>query len=308
MRKLIIKGIVFVVIVCSICAYFLSLSAKEPTRSAIAKWTDSEEFMSASGMLPFFEKARQQNGTTQLLIGDSICSQMFNGVVGYNPETSILSTNAALMITGQYLLAEEYLKNHPDATDVFLVMHPLTITRTIDTEWSYRYAVMTYVETDTLQYLDDNTVDAMEDTFGRFFLNSKVVQLVEDSPVARKLCLSYLNTSREDYVQSSPFEIADQYVRKLYELCEEKGVTLHFYSSPVSEYYREDMEELLPVYNETWMSTVYPDYMNDIWYYPLEWTEDMSHFSGEYAERSKLNESIREAYKQTVLLERLKLE
>lgn len=308
MKKFIGKGILFCGIIVCVCAFVLALSVKEPTRSLLAEWTDSEEFMSGNEMLPYFESARQQDGTTQLVIGDSICRQMFAGVSDYNPRTSILATNAALMITGQYLMAEEYLKNHPETTDVFLVMHPLTITRTIDTEWSYRYAVMTYVETDTLQFLDKNTVDDMTEVFGGFLMQKPVVQLIEDSPIVRKLCLSYININREDYVQSSPFEISDQYVKKLYDLCEEKGVELHFYSSPVAEYYREDVAKLAESYEETWMSTRYPDYLNDIFYYPSEWTEDFSHFSGEYAQRDRLNETIRQAYEQTVILEKLKLE
>ena len=58
----------------------------------------------------------------------------------------------------------------------------------------------------------------------------------------------------------------------------------------------------------TWISSRYPDYMNDILYYPSEWSEDMSHFGGEYAERDKLNETIERAYEKTVLLQKLKLD
>lgn len=308
MRKFVLKGSLFCTIILVIAVSVICLSTREPGRSAIARWTDSEEFMGESGMLPFFERAREQDGTTQLVIGDSICRQMFSGVSEYNPETSILATNAALMITGQYLLAEEYLKAHPDTTDIFLIMHPLTITRTIDTEWSYRYAFMTYSETDTLQYLDKNTMKAMRGVYGSFFMNKWVVRLVEDSPIARKLALSYMDFNREDYVQSSPFEIADQYIKKLYDLCEEKGVELHLYSSPVSEFYREQVEELEESFRGTWISSRYPDYMNDILYYPSEWSEDMSHFGGEYAERDKLNETIERAYEKTVLLQKLKLD
>lgn len=308
MRKFVLKGSLFCTIILVIAVSVICLSTREPGRSAIARWTDSEEFMGESGMLPFFKRAREQDGTTQLVIGDSICRQMFSGVSEYNPETSILATNAALMITGQYLLAEEYLKAHPDTTDIFLIMHPLTITRTIDTEWSYRYAFMTYSETDTLQYLDKNTMKAMRGVYGSFFMNKWVVQLVEDSPIARKLALSYMDFNREDYVQSSPFEIADQYIKKLYDLCEEKGVELHLYSSPVSEFYREQVEELEESFRGTWISSRYPDYMNDILYYPSEWSEDMSHFGGEYAERDKLNETIERAYEKTVLLQKLKLD
>lgn len=308
MKKFVLKGLLFCTIIFFVSAGIVILSTKEPTRSVLARWTDSEEFMSGSGMLPYFERAGQRDGTNCLVIGDSICRQMFAGVSEYNPGTSILATNAALMITGQYLLAEEYLQNHPDTTDIYLVMHPLTIIRTFDTEAGYRYATMTYVETDTLQYLDRNTIDTMTEVYGDVFMQKEVIRLIEESPIIRKLCLSYLNFEKEGYVQNSSFEIADQYIKKLYELCEANGVQLHFCSSPVAEYYREQMAELSEEYKGTWMSNQYPDYMNDIWYYPSDWTEDMSHFSGEYAERDRLNEIIVQAYQGTELLEKLRLE
>lgn len=306
MKKFLAKGFLFVLIICFLCSAFVSLSMREPYRAVIAEWTASEEFMSDSGILPYFEKVRETDQTSQLVIGDSICRQMFVELGEANPQMSIQASNAALMITGQYLLAEEYLKSHPEATDVFLVMHPMAITRTFDTEWSYRYAVMSYVETDTIGYLDKNTLDDMAGVYGRFFMRKEAVRVIEDSPVMRKLYLSYININRSDYVQSSPFEIADQYVRKLYDLCEEHGAKLHVYPSPVAEVFRGRSEELEKEYGATWMSTQYPDYFRDILYYPDEWSEDTSHFSGEHAEREELDKIIETAYEGTELLENLK--
>lgn len=264
--------------------------------------------MGESGMLPAFEHVKASDQTTQLIIGDSICNQLFTDLREYNSQISIQATNAALMITGQYLLAEEYLKYHPDATDIFLIMHPMPLTRTFDTEWSYRYAVMTYAETDTLDLLDENTIEIMESVYGRFFMRKKVVQLIEASPILRKLYLSYINFNASPYIQESPFEISDQYVRKLYDLCKENDVTLHLYPSPVSESFREQVKDLEEVYKTTWMSSVYPDFFDNILYYPNEWSEDLSHFSGEYATREALNSIIQRAYGQTVLSDCLKLE
>lgn len=306
MKKFFAKGFLFVLIICFLCSAFVSLSMREPYRAVIAEWTASEEFMSDSGILPYFEKVRETDQTSQLVIGDSICRQMFVELGEANPQMSIQASNAALMITGQYLLAEEYLKSHPEATDVFLVMHPMAITRTFDTEWSYRYAVMSYVETDTIGYLDKNTLDDMAGVYGRFFMRKEAVRVIEDSPVMRKLYLSYININRSDYVQSSPFEIADQYVRKLYDLCEEHGAKLHVYPSPVAEVFRGRSEELEKEYGATWMCTQYPDYFRDILYYPDEWSEDTSHFSGEHAEREELDKIIETAYEGTELLENLK--
>lgn len=301
MKKLFIKGLLFCIIIFMVVACFIYFSTKEPTRSVIARWTNSEDFMAGSGLLSHFTRAKEANGSTRLIIGDSIANQLFSGLQSNNPNTDILTTNAALMITGQYLLAEEYINSHPDATDIFLVIHPLPLTRTFDTEWGYRYAVMTYVETDTIDYLDENTIDAMASVYGAFFMKKNIVSLIENSPVCRKLYLSYIDINREDYVQESPFEIADQYVKKLYDLCLENQVELHVYPSPVSEYFKNQVMELSEEYGNTWMSTKFPDYFNQIMFYPDAWSEDLSHFSGEYAERGWLNEIINQAYVQTAL-------
>lgn len=296
MKKLYGKGLLFCAIIFCICIGILYLSAREPSRSLIAKWTDSEDFMEANTMLPSFAQANIADGTTRLLIGDSIANQLFVSLREQNPQTAILTTNAALLMPGQYLLAKEYLENHPNATDIFLVIHPLPLTRTFDTEWSYRYAAMTYVETGTIKELDQNTIDTMEELYGAFFMNKEVVRLVEASPLCRKLSLSYIDFHKENDTLDFPFEMADQYARKLYELCQEHKATLHIHPSPVSEFYREQVAELANAYETTWMCSHFPDYFNEIMYYPDEWSEDLSHFSGEHAERGRLNEIIRQAY------------
>ncbi len=307
MKKLYLKGLLFCSIILSAIAVFLWLSVWEPTRLPIARWAGSEDFMSENEMLPYFERAGEADGTTVLIIGDSIANQLFSDLQELNPQASILATNATLLITGQYLLAEEYLKSHPDATDVFLLIHPVALTRGFDARWGYRNAVMTYVETGTVGNLDKNTRALLSDVYGPLFLKRGTVSLIEASPVCRKLCLSYLEVNREAYVPEPPFELADQYVRKLYDLCRENRVELHFYSCPVSEYFRDQVTELSGEYGGTWMSAQFPDYFAGMMFYPAEWAADSSHFSGEHAGRGQLNEIIRQAYGQTGL-EGLKLE
>lgn len=307
MKKFIFKGILFFIIILALCSTLILFSTKEPGRTFLARLTKSEDFMYNHGMQSLFEDARKQDGTTQLIIGDSISRQMFIDLKEENPQASILSSNAAFMVNGQYLVAHEYLEAHPETTDIFLIMHPLTITRTYDLEWTYRYGVMTYVEGDAIQHLDQSTLDTFKELYGSLLMQKNIVELIENSPILQKLVLSYILFYGEEYVQSSSFEIADQHIRKLYDLCQEKGVTLHFYSAPVTEHYREQMQALLPEFENSWLATQYPDYMNDIYYYPTEWAEDLSHFSGEYAEQEQLNETIREAYEGTELLEKINL-
>lgn len=305
MEKLFGKGLLFVTIILAICAGIVFFSTRDSYKKIIARWTVSEEFMDENTMLSSFDCVRREDSTTQLILGDSICRQLFTRLSGYNPETSFQATNAAFMITGQYLLLEEYLKHHEHVTDVFLVMHPLPLTRTFDAEWSYRYGIMTYVEAGVLDCLDENTTEILADMYGGLFLKKDVVQLVEDSPPIRKLYLSYIYANLKEYVQNSPFEIADQYVKKMYNLCRAQGARLHLYPAPVSEYFREQVAELAQSYGGTWMSDRYPDYFKDILYYPNEWTNDTSHFGGEYASPENLDRIIEEAYGQTELFQSL---
>ena len=192
LKKLFGKGIVFCSIILSICAGVIFLSMRDPYRQRIAEWTDSQDFMDDNEVLPCFDGARKQDQTRQLLIGDSICGQMFYGFQGYNQHISMQASIAPFMITGQYLLAEEYLKYHPEATDIFLVMHPVALTRTFDMQWSYRYGVMTYAEADAMERLDENTRDVMASVYGNIFIKKEIVQLIEDSPILRKLFLNYI--------------------------------------------------------------------------------------------------------------------
>ncbi len=306
MKKLFGKGFAFIVVIFAVCAGVVFLSVQDASKRVIARWTASEEFMEENGLLLFFDNVRTEDQTTSLIIGDSICDQLFTRLGEYNPEISFQAADATLMITGQYLLVEEYLKYHPDATDVFLIMHPMPLTRSFDTEWSYRYGVMTFVEAGVLEYLDENTIEAMAGIYGRLMMKENVVRLVEESPVLRKVCLSYISLNKNDYVQSSAFEIADQYVKKMYDLCEEHGAELHLYAAPVSEFFRESVESLAQGYGDTWMSSRFPDYFSDIFYYPNEWSRDMSHFGGEYATPERMNMTIEEAYGQTELYKSLR--
>ncbi len=78
---------------------------------------------------------------------------MFRRLQKYNEDISIIGSNGAITLAGQYILAEEYLRNHPDATDLYLILLPESLTRTFDTSYGYQYAVMSFAETGTLQLL-----------------------------------------------------------------------------------------------------------------------------------------------------------
>lgn len=307
MRKFYTKTIIFLLLLVLLVGLFDYISLKDPWRKVVAVYTDSEEFISvnvgASEIKPYIEKVQTKDNTTKLIIGDSVCKQMFDGLQEYNPDICITGSNAAIAMSGQYILAKEYIENHPNATDIYMFLLPGSLSTSYDTTWGYQYTVMPWVETDTLKLLDANTIEIMESVYGSFFMKPVIVELIDKSAVNRKLYLNMLDDTKEGYQQKSRFEIADQYIKKIFDLCQEKGIKLHLEPCPVVNSQRESMENIKEEYKETWLYTQFPDYLEEVLYYPDEEARDGVHFGGEYATQECYNEKIKKIFKETKFLE-----
>lgn len=309
MRKKHGKIIIFFILLVALLGVIDFASMNEPWRKVLAKYTDSEEFISvnvgASEIKPYIEKVSTPDNTSILIIGDSVCKQMTDELQQYNDNMCITGSNAAIAMTGQYILARKYIENHPKATDVYMFLLPGSLQVTFDTQWGYQYTVMPFVETDTLKLLDDNTIEAMESVYGAFFMKSFVVKVIDKSAINRKIYLNMLADSKEGYLQKTSYEIAEQYIKKIYDLCQENDIKLHLYPCPVVESQRESIENMREEYSKTWLCTKFPDYLDNVLFYSDEQTGDGVHFGGEYASTKHYNEKIREVFKGSKLLEEL---
>ncbi len=301
---------IFIMVFSMFCVGMEHMSIKEPGRSFIARVTDSEDYISgdvgSDEIKPYIEQVRTEDNTTKLIIGDSVCRQMFIGLQEYNNDICIVGSNGAITMAGQYILAEQYLEHHPATTDIFLIVLPESLYRTFDTAAGYQYTVMPFVETDTLKLLDENTVAVMQSVYGSFFMQPKVVDLIDKSAINRKIYLNELWDRSKGY--NSGLELADQYICKIYELCEERGVQFYLYSCPVSERKREGIENLMNQYEQSKLYQFFPDFWNDVYYFPDEQFRDGTHFSGDYNTQESYNEKIQEMFADTRLLQVLKIE
>lgn len=288
------------------------MSMQETWRQIIAKWTNSEEYITvnvgSSEIIPYIEELRVNNDTKAVILGDSVCKQMFDGLQKYNPDFCMMGSNAAIAMSGQYILAVEYLNNHPTATDMYLYVLPNSLLSTFDTGWGYQYTVMPFVLTDTINLLEADTIKDMESVYGSKFMEKKVVECIDKSALNRKIYLNLLAEHGTTYQQNSPFELADKYIKKIYDLCNEKGVQLHLSPCPVVESRKEAMESLSKEYEKTWLYTVFPDYFHEILYYPDIEARDGVHFGGEYATQEQYNIKIKEMIAGKKLADELKFE
>lgn len=312
LKKFYFKMIIFFMMAIALLLGFEVLSVSEEYRHFMARITDSEEYITvntgADEIKPYIEKVKESNGYTKLIIGDSVCHQMFNGLQEYNQEYCIVGSNAAITMAGQYILAELFLENHENVTDIYLLMIPSALGCTFDTQYGYQYTVMPFVETDTLQRLDANTVEQMESVYGKYFMRSDVVWLIDRSGFNRKVYLNQLANNVEIKSEGPVSYASVQYMEKLRILCESRGVKLHFLPGPISNTQRwHDMIEngIREAYEDTVLQEYFPDYLNSVSFYPEEQFRDGIHFGGEYANQQTYNEKIKEMYVEKGMFEGL---
>lgn len=312
MKRLVFDYIRIFIIVALVMCLMEVLSVWEPTRWPIAYLTDSVDYISgnvgAGEIVPYIERAEYPNGATKLIIGDSVCHQMFSDLQELNDDYLIIGSNGAITMAGQYILFTEFIENHPDATDVYLFVLPGSLERSFDTNYGYQYAVMPFVETDTLKDLDYDTIDIMRKTYGSLFMRYKVVSVIDRSALDRKLYLNKLKAETEGYEQEYPYELADRYIGRINDICNENGIAFHMYPVPVCESSRGSVQELESLYDSSMLSSFASDFFDMIYYFDEEQAADGVHFSGEYADQKHYNELIRQMYSDTGLLETLRLE
>ena len=295
----------------SIMIGIILMSATGMFRFPIAKLTDSEEFITGNNgpdeIGPYIDKAREPNSFTKLILGDSVCHQMFTDLQNYNDDICILGSNAAITMAGQYILMHEFLGNHPDATDVWLIITPPSLSSFFDTYCGYGYVVMPNAEKQTLDILDKETIEQLESVYGKPFLNRQLVYFLDRSAPARKVYLNSLLKDGEGYGYSPMSPISVQYINKMQQLCRDHNVIFHFLPAPVREERRDLTQNVLVEFNDNRFNIPFPDFENSIDYYPDDQFRDGIHFGGEYANQKSYNEKIRKLADKK-LLECLKFE
>ncbi|MCR5502319.1 MAG: hypothetical protein K6F53_04880 [Lachnospiraceae bacterium] len=306
--KAFIKRTLFLLLILTTVLIILDLlSMTGPFRTPIAKLTGSESYISenvgADEIRPFIEKAAGADKTTVLFLGDSVCRQLFNRQQENAPGISMIGSNAAITPAGQYILAKTYIDAHPDTSDIFLFMRPDSLTKTFDTDYGYQYTVMPFAETGTIGELDPDTIEAMEKVYGKPFMNPVIVRMIDRSGPDRKLYLNLLKEYSTPYEPDPPLALADRYIGKIKALCDEKGIRLHLHPCPAFESGRDEDERLRADYEISELSRWFPDYFEEIVYYPDEESYDGVHFDRDLVKDEYILRVIRECYGSFLLAE-----
>lgn len=304
MAKLIKKSLLLIVILGAVMLGFLLLSLKSPHRERITFWTDSGDYLSGEGEVEdYIRHLQEENNNTKLILGDSVCNQMFNDLQAYNDEYCIAGNNRGMTMAGEYLLLSEFLKSHENVTDVYLVVGLDALESEIDITYGYQYIVVPFARINTLHELEDETIDTMKETFGTVFLNREVALVIGDSNVGRKLFLNYQKEryATKNKVWSQTGVLSDTtviYLKKMYQMCSDNGIELHLLPDPLADndFRREQAELLQKEFENYGLDEYFPDYFSLIQYYPYEEFMDGVHFGEGYDSQEMFNAKIQEMY------------
>lgn len=282
MKKFIGKAVlfcaVFVLLLFGLCA-LATVPACKPFLAEVTNTTDYIENTAVKEILPAIDSVSQQDEKTKLIIGDSVCFRLFDWYRKDNPDYCIAATNRGVGMSGQYILGEIFLEHHPEATDIYLVITTNTLITGYETIHGYQYAVQPFLERGHLYRLDEETLDEMRATYGGFVTNAAMLHFVDESPILKK---AYFNVLNEYFAKNVKMEIphvVENHIVKLHKLCEEEGVTLHLLPSPIPDSpKRRDLEvQLEKLYQETDIYPLFPDYYENLTYYPAEYFSDGIH-------------------------------
>ena len=313
MKKLIVKASIFfsgLIIVLLSCVVISSKS--ELFSEFFGKLTNSSSYSreKVNGgpveIIPSIQLAQEQNQYTKIVLGDSVCNRVFNGLRGVNDEYLLLGTNQGIGMTGQYLLTEQFLQNHKNVTDVYIIMVWHSLDYDFGLKYGYQYAVMPFVEMDLFDNLDSETIEAAEKTYGEMFINKKIVNMIDYSEMNRKLYLNLLYEYSHEPVSESQYlsDIVMRNLQRLNKLCEEQGVNLHVLPGPLpdteenriavieqqKEAVKYEAGELLDLYYES------------VSFYPAEGFPDGVHPGGEWGTRESLNGMIKDLQEKSGLM------
>ncbi len=287
MKKFFLKILIFGGLNISVIGFFLLLSASEAWRLPIAELTQSKEYIyedfGPGEIIPYIKRVQEKNSYTKLIIGDSVCNQIFERYYGMDDDYCICGTNQAITIAGQYILAEEFIKNHEDATDIYLVVIMDSLTSGYNAQFGYQYAVMPFVETDTIGALDEDTRKDISGMYGGIFCRKEMVEVIHKSPLCMKLYLNALAQKDELFPSKQQGLISDlayQYLEKLKALCDKEGIQLHLVPGPHadSEDQHSRAEQVRSKAEEKGDPLGIGEYLDQIIYYPEELFKDRVHF------------------------------
>lgn len=250
-------------------------------------------------VVPVLEMVGEDDGTDTLIIGDSVAAQMFEGLIGKDPDVLICPTNRAVTFAGQYIFVKEYLDAHPDAREVYIVMYTGSLASTIDAQLSYQYVGMPFIIGGYGDDLDDVVMSKLKRNYGSLFLHPQVMNMINNSAMDRVIYLKAVSEidAHRPFKQEAETvsDITVDYLSRIHDLCSSRGADVYLLSTPLCDTAsrRAECDRIREIFAETGLADLYPEYCESFIFMDKEYfLDDETHFKAEYKSREFFNPII----------------
>lgn len=312
MKAFLLRLAAFVLAALVLFCGVLGLSAFAPFSEIFAKLTDSTGYSASASeeIGGHIAKVQADDGAAALILGDSVCWQVFDPFSLCNTAYRIDGSNRAVTLAGQYLLAKAFLDAHPGATDVYLILTPESFSAGFDAGYGYQYAAAPFAAAGLLDGLDETTRAELTAAYGAPFLTGSFARWADASPLVKKLYLNALELlpARENTGPLIP--LAARNLQNLADLCRERGADFHLLCAPLAD--TEDrhatMAALEAAFREQGLYDSYSAYFTQTpWYDPGLFGEDGIHFDNSVADMDFCASVVHDIQTATGLLDGLVL-
>jgi hypothetical protein len=208
-------------------------------------------------------KSKKKAAAKKLIIGDSTGNQLYSNY-SYNDSVYSIACNRAITMAGQYFLLNNFFKANSGnlPKEVILVYHPLSFRDNLD-RFAFHYLLKPF-------YNSDYPIDSV--------LNHYIVTV----PFYRITKLRFVQASNYMPSYDLPQEknvwfstITKDYLAKIRQLCQSKGVAFRMVSSPVRSDIRAEVERTMSYYPDS--SAYITDYKRTIRYFDKSLFKDKVH-------------------------------
>ena len=228
--------------------------------------------------------AEQANAYTVVLLGDSVCRQLFAPEYqNENDTVCYLPTNQAVTVAGNYILLQNYLEHNPQTKKVIYLAGPQSFANNMWMDYSYHYFVLPFCTDENMQYLDADTKKMIEDRFGKMYVeNTKVKEFLTSHEVVFNLYINRLQQNAEMMVRNRISRLAVNYLCKMRDLCKEKGIELTVICTPLdTNNLTGDLTLFKQDIIDYGLDDIMEGYVDNIKYYEDAYFMDQSHFTAE---------------------------
>lgn len=312
MKAFLLRLAAFVLAALVLLCGVLGLSAFAPFSEIFAKLTDSTGYSASASeeIGGHIANVQAADGAAALILGDSVCWQVFDPFSLCNTAYRIDGSNRAVTIAGQYLLAKAFLDAHPGATDVYLIVTPESFSAGFDAGYGYQYAAAPFAAAGLLDGLDETTRAELNAAYGAPFLTGTFARWADASPLVKKLYLNALELAPTQESAGPLISLAARNLQNLAALCAEQGAAFHLLCAPLAdtEDRRSTMAALEAAFREQGLYDSYSAYFTETpWYDPGLFGEDGIHFDNTVADMEFCASVVRDIQTATGLLDGLVL-